>query len=234
LQEQVHRNLKQKFFAVPCRAQSYLVTIIQFPYWIHEDSVRSIVFPTILHEDSKLSAMTLVQDNHLACHSLSSLESKTLQNIVLKSINNGESSSTDARGAQEHSRARQTLLETIRGAPNAPVTGGKTPFLVILTADQARMIYSLRSESTAKNFELRSVAGKSSLVAELYGVSPKTIRDVWNRKTWTQVVTIHPISLLIAVRRFRVLQISCTYLSLLVDSNIAVYHNSLRFRPNRR
>jgi hypothetical protein len=81
-------------------------------------------------------------------------------------------------------------METIRGAPNAPASGGKTPFLVILTADQARMIYSLRSESTAQTYELRSVAGKSSLVAELYGVSPKTIRDVWNRKTWTQVVAL--------------------------------------------
>eukprot|EP00291_Cryptomonas_curvata_P014215 CAMPEP_0172179230 /NCGR_PEP_ID=MMETSP1050-20130122/16499_1 /TAXON_ID=233186 /ORGANISM="Cryptomonas curvata, Strain CCAP979/52" /LENGTH=199 /DNA_ID=CAMNT_0012852083 /DNA_START=353 /DNA_END=948 /DNA_ORIENTATION=- len=130
--------------------------------------------------------MTLVQDSHLACHSLASLESQTLQKIALKSMNKGESSSTDAR-SQEHSHARQSLLETIRGAPNAPAAGGKTPFLVILTADQARMIYSLRSESTAQTFELRSVAGKSSLVAELYGVSPKTIRDVWNRKTWTQV-----------------------------------------------
>jgi hypothetical protein len=125
--------------------------------------------------------MTLVQDNHLGCHSLASLESQTLQKIALKSLNKGDSSPPEAR-SHEHSNPRHTLLETIRGAPTS-----KTPFLVILTADQARMIYSLRSETTAQTFELRSVAGKSSLVAELYGVSPKTIRDVWNRKTWTQV-----------------------------------------------
>jgi hypothetical protein len=33
----------------------------------------------------------------------------------------------------------------------------------------------------------QAVAGKSSMVAEMYGVSPKTIRDIWNRKTWAQV-----------------------------------------------
>jgi hypothetical protein len=63
----------------------------------------------------------------------------------------------------------------------------RNPFLVILTADQARSIYSLRSASTAEGPQAHLVAGKSSLVAEMYGVSPKTIRDVWNRKTWTQV-----------------------------------------------
>jgi hypothetical protein len=34
---------------------------------------------------------------------------------------------------------------------------------------------------------MQAVAGKSSMVAEMYGVSPKTIRDIWNRKTWAQV-----------------------------------------------
>jgi hypothetical protein len=63
----------------------------------------------------------------------------------------------------------------------------RNPFLVILTADQAKSIYSLRSASTAEGPHAHLVAGKSSLVAEMYGVSPKTIRDVWNRKTWTQV-----------------------------------------------
>ena len=61
-----------------------------------------------------------------------------------------------------------------------------SPFLVILTAEQARTIYFLRSASTAEDFHSKFIAGKSSLVAEMFGVSPKTIRDVWNRKTWTQ------------------------------------------------
>ena len=60
-------------------------------------------------------------------------------------------------------------------------------FLVILTAEQARSIYLLRRPSTSEGPSALSVAGKSSLVSEMFGVSPKTIRDVWNRKTWTQV-----------------------------------------------
>ena len=63
----------------------------------------------------------------------------------------------------------------------------RNPFLVILTAEQAKSIYSLRSASTAEGPQAHLVAGKSSLVAEIFGVSPKTIRDVWNRKTWAQV-----------------------------------------------
>eukprot|EP00292_Cryptomonas_paramecium_P019813 CAMPEP_0113697684 /NCGR_PEP_ID=MMETSP0038_2-20120614/22272_1 /TAXON_ID=2898 /ORGANISM="Cryptomonas paramecium" /LENGTH=120 /DNA_ID=CAMNT_0000620725 /DNA_START=115 /DNA_END=474 /DNA_ORIENTATION=+ /assembly_acc=CAM_ASM_000170 len=62
----------------------------------------------------------------------------------------------------------------------------KHPFVVILNAAQARSIYLLRSTASASP-EMHSVAGKSTIVAELYRVSPKTIRDIWNRKTWTQV-----------------------------------------------
>ena len=62
----------------------------------------------------------------------------------------------------------------------------KHPFVVILNAVQARSIYMLRSTTSAAP-EMQSVAGKSTIVAELYRVSPKTIRDIWNRKTWTQV-----------------------------------------------
>ena len=61
------------------------------------------------------------------------------------------------------------------------------PFIVILTADQARSIYLLRSASSAGESLIQTVAGKSSLVAEMFGVNPKTIRDVWSRKTWTKV-----------------------------------------------
>ena len=63
----------------------------------------------------------------------------------------------------------------------------RNPFQVILTAEQARSVYALRSTLTAEGPAGHVVAGKSSLVAEMYGVSPKTIRDVWNRKTWSQV-----------------------------------------------
>ena len=127
--------------------------------------------------------MALVQDDRLACRALAL---DNLKHIAMTPSTGRDVHSKGEIRTQDQPQARQSLAETIRGVSNASTTG-KTPFLVILTADQARMIYSLRSESTTQSFELRSVAGKSSLVAELYGVSPKTIRDVWNRKTWTQV-----------------------------------------------
>mmetsp|Transcript_23643 Transcript_23643/g.45919 ORF Transcript_23643/g.45919 Transcript_23643/m.45919 type:complete len:664 (-) Transcript_23643:236-2227(-) len=69
--------------------------------------------------------------------------------------------------------------------PNA--AGGKHPFVVILSKQQATDIYMMRSPETTSDPALKAVAGKSSMVAEMYRVSPKTIRDIWNRKTWTQV-----------------------------------------------
>ena len=65
------------------------------------------------------------------------------------------------------------------------VKGSETrnPFLVILTTEQARAIYTLRSTATAQGPEAQQVAGKSSLVAELFHVSPKTIRDVVSSRT---------------------------------------------------
>jgi hypothetical protein len=132
--------------------------------------------------------MTVLQDNNVNCRELPrSSDTQNQKNFSLPPPNERNGHIRSDVKVQDQPQARQSLLENIRGAPSAPTSSGKTPFLVILTADQARMIYSLRSESTAQSFELRSVAGKSSLVAELYGVSPKTIRDVWNRKTWTQV-----------------------------------------------
>jgi hypothetical protein len=80
---------------------------------------------------------------------------------------------------------RQTKSKQEKGKGDKDLS--RNPFLVILTAEQARSIYSLRSPATAEGPQAHLVAGKSSLVAEMYGVSPKTIRDVWNRKTWTQV-----------------------------------------------
>lgn len=65
--------------------------------------------------------------------------------------------------------------------------GNKHPFPVILSKQQAINIYSMRSPDTTSDPALQVVAGKSSMVAEMYSVSPKTIRDIWNRKTWTQV-----------------------------------------------
>lgn len=65
---------------------------------------------------------------------------------------------------------------------------------VILTDDQAAEIYSLKSdymrETSTFDSCFRSRAqklkGKSSSVCKWYGVTSKTIRDIWNRRTWTK------------------------------------------------
>lgn len=49
-----------------------------------------------------------------------------------------------------------------------------------MTFPQALEIYRQRPTDAAG-------ANKSTEVANEYGVSPKTIRDVWNRKTWVKV-----------------------------------------------
>jgi hypothetical protein len=112
-------------------------------------------------------------------------------------------SGPDRRVTVKHEDASDDLRAKVDDGSSSPVSESKqkskaektktekdqtrNPFLVILTAEQARSIYSLRSPATAEGPAAHLVAGKSSLVAEMYGVSPKTIRDVWNRKTWTQV-----------------------------------------------
>jgi hypothetical protein len=68
---------------------------------------------------------------------------------------------------------------------------------VVLTDEKAAEIYvyklaTLRSGlSKPKNYsqvflhtESPKIKGQSTLVAQQYAVSPKTIRDIWNRKTW--------------------------------------------------
>eukprot|EP00292_Cryptomonas_paramecium_P019875 CAMPEP_0113691978 /NCGR_PEP_ID=MMETSP0038_2-20120614/18801_1 /TAXON_ID=2898 /ORGANISM="Cryptomonas paramecium" /LENGTH=183 /DNA_ID=CAMNT_0000613783 /DNA_START=9 /DNA_END=560 /DNA_ORIENTATION=- /assembly_acc=CAM_ASM_000170 len=46
----------------------------------------------------------------------------------------------------------------------------------ILTQDQAISIYLHRKSPTLR----------SSAVAALFGVNPKTVRDIWNRRTWAE------------------------------------------------
>ena len=53
---------------------------------------------------------------------------------------------------------------------------------VILTKEHVLEIYKLRMTKIDTHKRNQS---KSGLVAKFYGVSPKTIRDIWNRKTWT-------------------------------------------------
>ena len=63
---------------------------------------------------------------------------------------------------------------------------------VVLTPQLAKEIYTHKlAFQTPTNFgscfEAPSsmLKGKSSEIAKLYNVSPKTVRDIWNRKTWT-------------------------------------------------
>uniref|UniRef100_A0A7S0VM98 Uncharacterized protein n=1 Tax=Hemiselmis tepida TaxID=464990 RepID=A0A7S0VM98_9CRYP len=60
--------------------------------------------------------------------------------------------------------------------------GNQVPFKVLLTQDQALEIYKVRPMDNSPNAKPTSMD-----VAEQYGVSPKTVRDVWNRKTWVKV-----------------------------------------------
>lgn len=53
---------------------------------------------------------------------------------------------------------------------------------VLLTQEQAIEIYKVRPMDSSPNTRPTSIE-----VAEQYGVSPKTVRDVWNRKTWVKV-----------------------------------------------
>jgi len=55
-------------------------------------------------------------------------------------------------------------------------SGSSHQFLVILSKQQAMDIYTMRSPDTTVDPDLKVVAGKSSMVAEMYGVSPKTVR----------------------------------------------------------
>jgi hypothetical protein len=62
---------------------------------------------------------------------------------------------------------------------------GRPRARIILTAEQAMEIYGLkpapRSDLLSKQQRTR---GLSLPIAKQYGVSPKTIRDIWNRRTW--------------------------------------------------
>ncbi len=58
---------------------------------------------------------------------------------------------------------------------------------IVLTVSQARDIYGLNcmaSNMAATPNVLGREVSNSALLAAHYGVSPKTIRDIWNRKSW--------------------------------------------------
>ena len=61
----------------------------------------------------------------------------------------------------------------------------------ILTEKQAKEIYQfyLADFSPSSSF-MKAKNSTSTRLAGIYGVSPKTIRDIWNRRTWTSVTSL--------------------------------------------
>eukprot|EP00287_Rhodomonas_sp_CCMP768_P003984 CAMPEP_0196722992 /NCGR_PEP_ID=MMETSP1091-20130531/5202_1 /TAXON_ID=302021 /ORGANISM="Rhodomonas sp., Strain CCMP768" /LENGTH=321 /DNA_ID=CAMNT_0042064811 /DNA_START=11 /DNA_END=976 /DNA_ORIENTATION=+ len=53
-----------------------------------------------------------------------------------------------------------------------------------LTSEEAAEIYSMRPEIAKGTSLRRGCMIKSKLIAPRYGVSPKTIRDIWHGRTW--------------------------------------------------
>jgi hypothetical protein len=56
----------------------------------------------------------------------------------------------------------------------------------VLTATQAIEIYSYRKTKSNCHKKDPLLTGRSAAVAKKFNVSPKAIRDIWNRRTWTQ------------------------------------------------
>ena len=61
----------------------------------------------------------------------------------------------------------------------------------MLTEQQAIEIFKFRQACKERNPSSTSgfcraslMRGKSSPLSKIYGVSPRTIRDIWNRRTW--------------------------------------------------
>ena len=69
-----------------------------------------------------------------------------------------------------------------------------------LTKDQAAVIYVLRPPQKDNPYPRHVAAGNSQLLSKWFGVSPKAVRDVWNRRTWAHATGKHvPASVLDAL-----------------------------------
>ena len=55
---------------------------------------------------------------------------------------------------------------------------------MILTELQAIEIFRIKQRNIEKTKGADSIRGLSKLVSKIYGVSARTIRDIWNQKTW--------------------------------------------------
>ena len=55
---------------------------------------------------------------------------------------------------------------------------------IVLNADLAREIYCMKPVFKKEDGEKPKTRGHSLPVSKMYHVSPKAIRDIWNRRTW--------------------------------------------------
>ena len=65
-----------------------------------------------------------------------------------------------------------------------------TPVKRVLTDAQAKDIYRIYLAEFARPVVLRRKGSISSRLAVMYGVSSKTIRDIWNRRTWKSATSM--------------------------------------------
>ena len=65
--------------------------------------------------------------------------------------------------------------EDASAAPRAPKTRA------ILTEEQAVSIYQLKDDESFKN---KSQGARAAAIADMFGISEKTVRDIWSRRTW--------------------------------------------------
>ena len=71
------------------------------------------------------------------------------------------------------------------------------PSKVVLNEQLAKQIYDRKLLLSASG---QSLKGKSVPVSRVFKISPKTVRDIWNRRTWTKAtcteITAYEVSII--------------------------------------
>eukprot|EP00292_Cryptomonas_paramecium_P013682 CAMPEP_0113664654 /NCGR_PEP_ID=MMETSP0038_2-20120614/1859_1 /TAXON_ID=2898 /ORGANISM="Cryptomonas paramecium" /LENGTH=223 /DNA_ID=CAMNT_0000579899 /DNA_START=11 /DNA_END=682 /DNA_ORIENTATION=+ /assembly_acc=CAM_ASM_000170 len=80
---------------------------------------------------------------------------------------------THVSGVQEHNSPTASQSNGRPGQPRA-----------VLSKEQAIQIYLYRKASSASLDPY--LLGNAAAVATIFRISPKTVRDIWNRRTWTE------------------------------------------------
>ena len=91
-----------------------------------------------------------------------------------------EGACTGSEDEQEPSAARSAHATVRLAGGKPPRSAPAARAVCVLTAEQAVTIFLARKERTGKR---GTVANR---LACRYGVSPRTVRDIWNLRTWTE------------------------------------------------